>query len=271
MIVINKNWFKLRKKLYISDYLILGLIFVSIITLLYLRFTRRSEWIDVLVRVQPDQSWWGQYPPPWLTQALSENLSAYNSFGQKIATIKNLQTIDAGGSNEILVNLELKTSYNTRQRQYIYNYQPVLIGKILEIPFNQINLTGIIIGINTHISYAVKHIETRVYSIYPWKIAQLTKGLQTKDSKGNVIYEIEDIQIQNSQSYEMFDSAGRRYVTQSEDPTRKDVVLKLKVMAFEFNHKFYTNNGTPIRIGNSISLEFPSTTIGYLEISAIYD
>ena len=263
---------RLVKKMRVLDYLIAGFVVLIIGVFLFLRLSRKTEWINVLVRVQPDQLWWEANPAPWYTQSLVPNQKAYNSFGQQVAVINHVQSFETGdGRNEVLTEVKLKTSYNSFSHQYEYNYQPVLIGSSLGITFTKFSLSGMVMGINTHLTYVYKNIEVRILAIHPWKISDLAKGLQAKDAAGNVIAEIQDINIQNAQVYQLDDAYGRPFVIQSEDPTRKDVIMKLKIKTIKYNNVFYYIDGTPIKIGNQLSIQFPSTSMGYLDISAIYN
>lgn len=260
------------KKMRPLDYLIFGGIVVIIGSFLFLRISRKTEWITVLVRVQPDQLWGEANPAPWYTQSVSPNQEAYNSFGQKVAVINHVQSFETGdGRNEILTEVKIKTSYDSFRHQYEYNYQPVLVGKPLEISFSKFSLIGMVMGINTPLTYVDKNIEVRILAIHPWKIAALEKGLQAKDAQGNVIAEIQDMNMQNAQVYQLTDAYGRQFVIQSEDPTRKDLVMKLKIKAIKYNDTLYSLYGAPIKIGSQLNIQFPSTSLNYLEISAIYE
>jgi hypothetical protein len=260
------------KKMRALDYLILGCVIIVIGAFLFLRLSRKTEWINVLVRVQPDQLWYEANPAPWYTQSVSLNQKAYNAFGQKVAVVNRVQSFETSdGRNEILTELTLKTSYDTFRRQYEYNYQPVLVGKPLEIPFSNFSLTGMVIGINTHLTFVEKNIEARIFAIHPWKITELAKGLKAKDTAGNIIAEIGDLTIQNAQVYEFTDTYGRQVITPAEDVTRKDVTMKLKIKAIQYNDALYTIDGAPLKIGSHFNLQFPQTSLSSIEISAIYD
>ncbi len=263
---------RMIKRMRALDYLIAGCIVIIIGSFLFLRLSRRTQWITVLVRVQPDQLWWEANPSPWYTQSLSPNQESYNSFGQKEAVLNHVQSFETNdGRNEVITEVKLKTSYDIFRHQYEYNYQPVLIGKPIEITFSKFSLIGMVIDINHQLTYVDKNIEARILAIHPWKISGLAKGLQAKDESGTVIAEIEDMNIQNAQTYQLDDIYGRQFVIQSEDPTRRDVIMKLKIKAIKYNKAFYTVYGTPIKIGSQLNIEFPSTSLSFLEISAIYD
>jgi hypothetical protein len=260
------------KKMRVLDYVIIGCVIVVIGLFLFLRISRKTQWITVLVKIQSDQLWWESNPAPWYAQSVLPNQEAYNSFGQKVAVVDHVQSFETtDGRVEVLTELKLKTSYDSFRHQYEYNYQPVLVGTPLEIPFSNFSLTGMVIGINTHLTFVEKNIEARILAIHPWKITELAKGLQAKDTAGNVIAEIQDINIQNAQVYEFNDINGRQIITQTEDPTRKDVILKLKIKVIQYNGDFYSIDGALLKIGAQFNLQFPSTILSYLEISAIYD
>jgi hypothetical protein len=263
---------RFARKMRTVDYIILGCVVVIIGSFLLLRLSRKTQWISVVVKIQSDQLWWNSTASPWYAQALSEGQEAFNAFGQKTATISRVQSFETPeGRMEMLTEIQIKASYDVLRRQYEYNYQPLLIGKSLEIPFTTFSFTGMVVGINSHITYVDKTIEARLLAIHVWKITGLAKGLQAKDSAGNIIAEILDINIQNAHVYEITDTYGRRFVVHAEDATRKDVTMKLKIKAIQYNGALYSVYGSPIKIGSPISIQFPRTSLGFVEISAVYD
>jgi hypothetical protein len=260
------------KKLRFVDYIIIVCICLFIGVFLFLRMSRHTEWVSVLVRVQGNnETWWSANSPPWFTKAATSNQISYDTFGQKTAILENIQSFDAGGLNEMYAELKLKVTTDPQRHQYIYNYQPLLVGKLADVSFGNLYLSGVVVGINTKLEYVNKHVEARIYAIHPWKIAELTKGLQAKDLSGNIVAEIEDISVQNNQIYRFNDEYGRQMIVPSEDPTRKDVIMKLKLKTIKYNNALYSIYGAPIKIGSPINIEFPNTSINYLEISAVYD
>jgi hypothetical protein len=261
-----------KKKLRFQDYVIFLGILLLIGVFLFMRLSRKTQWVHVLVKIQPDQLWWEAHPAPWYTQSLKKNADSYNSFGQKIGTIEKITSFETpDGRNEVIATINLKTTFNPQRHQYEYNYQPILIGKPIEISFGTFSLIGMVTGVNTEMTYIDRHIEARLTAIHSWKIAELTKGLKAIDSEGNILAKISDLTIQNAQTYQITDAQGRQIIIPSEDPTRKDVVMKLVIKTIKYGDSYYTVSGSPVKIGAMFDIEFPSTIISNAEISAIED
>ena len=260
------------KKMRVLDYVVLGGVVVVLCSFLFIRLSRKTQWVSVLVNVQPDQLWWDSNPAPWYAQAITVGQESYDAFGQKTATITNVQSFETSdGRSELVAELNVKASYDVFRRQYEYNYSPLLIGKPIDVSFGTFSFTGMVVGINDRVARIEKVIEARLLAIHDWKISELAKGLQAKDAAGNIVAEILDMHVQNAQVFQLIDTYGRQFVIRSEDSTRKDVIMKIKITAVEYNGALYSVYGTPMKIGSLLSIQFPKTSLDHIEISAVYD
>lgn len=269
--MIKKLFTIIRKKnsLHTFDYLVMVALAAVIGVLLYVRLTRKTEWVNVVVRIQPDSVWWAADPEPWHTSSFNLHDAAYNSFGQKTAEITDIITIETTkGKVDTLIELRLKASVG-KNKQYVYNYQPLLIGKPIEIPFQTTAVSGIVLHTNTPLTMVDKQIEIRLLAEFPWTTERLTAGLKAYDSRGRVIGEILRAESHNALSYEFTEKNGRRFFFPSEDPNRKDATIVLRVKAVKYNGLYYSLSGSPLKVGNEFQMQFPDVAINWSIISNV--
>lgn len=266
------HFIRKKSKLHFLDYVVIIFVIISISALLYARFTKKTEWVKVSIRLQPDYLWSDATPKPWYASAFLLHEKAYNSFGQKVAEVSDIHTIETqNGKIDIVVDVSLKSSVDTRRKQYIYNYQPVLIGKPIELLFQHASLNGVVVSINSPIQYVDKIIEIQLLAEFPWKVPLLAKGLQAKDYAGKVTAEILDIKSQDALSYELYDMQKRRIFSPTLDPNRKDVTIKLKIKALKYKNLLYSIAGSPLKVGANFQIQFPNISLDIAIISSIFN
>jgi len=250
--------------------LIMALITIGV--LLFLRITQKSEWIAVSIKVGPDSVWWTKDPEAWYAYTFTLDEAAYNSFGQKIAQITDIHTIETSRDTvDTVVDVRLRVSIDSRRKQYTFNYQPVLIGKPIEILFQHASLAGVVANVGSSYTYTDKTIDIRLLAEFPWTVERLREGIQAKDSFGRVTAEVLNVQSENAKSYELLDRRGRRLIVPFSDPYRKDAIVKLKVKALEYNGLYYSMSGSPLKVGSDFQVQFPEVAINWALISRVYD
>lgn len=258
------------KKLHTLDYIILAGVLLMAIGFMVLKFTRKSVWIPITVQAGSPEIWfYVRKPRPWYTLSLTKGITAYNSLGQPVAEVTDVQSFPVWeGQNDVYVTLRVKATYDTRTRSYSYNFQPLTVGGQFKSTFGTQDLQGIITYIGDNTPLVEKEIEAKLLYVYPWVADAFKTGLQLKDTENNIIAEIKDMTVENSQRYEMRDLQDRMIVFLGEDQSRKDITFRIKLMAKEYNGIYYFVDG-PLKVGNGIHLEFPDVTAQYMEIVAI--
>ena len=192
---------------------------------------------------------------------MSIGQKSYNTFGQKIAEITDLHIYDIGASRRLsFIDVTLMASFDKRRQIYLYNFQPLQIGKPLDLTFGESNVRGLVTHIGSdELTYTDKEIEVQLFAVYPFEADSYKKGLQVKDSQGRVMAEIESAEVKIAQSYEFFDEAKRRFVVKGVDPTRRDVTLRLKIKTIPQNGSYYYIDGAAVKVGGEIWFQFPQT------------
>jgi hypothetical protein len=262
------------KKLHITifDVLVVSLILCVVGVFLYLRFTKNNEWINVrMVIANDDWSWEGQAPQWWYVDDLESGQIAYSSFNEKIAEITNVESFDIGGyRRRAFVDLKLKGAYDKGKKIYIYNFQPLQIGKPLDLTFGKNNVHGLITYIDKNqIGYKDRKVEVKIYTVKPWVADSLVQGLETKDSLGRTLATVDSVNITVASYYEYSDIRGSKILIS--DPNLRDVTLRLTIKTFMSNNTEYFIDRAAIKIGEKIWFQFPQTVIRDAEITKILE
>lgn len=234
---------------------------------------KKEEWISITVKPAPDSWWWDSQPPEhWYIDNLSVGQKSFNTFGKNIAEITNLQTIDSGGARRIsYIEMKILASYDKKRKIYQYNFQPLQIGKPIDLTFGANNVHGLVTYIGSDgIKYINKEIDVKIFAAFPWEAESYKQGMQMKDSLGRVLVEIKSVNVKNSQNYEFYDTAGRRFVVSGTDENRKDITLRLKINAHQSKNSVVFIGGEAIKIGEEIWLHFPNVIVKRAIISKIY-
>lgn len=254
------------------DIIIITAILVVVGIFLWLRISKKTEWINVRLVVANDEWWWeGQPPQWWYVDSLQSGQVAYSSFGEKVAEIVNVDIFDIGAyRRRAFIDITLKGAFDSQRKLYLYNFQPLQIGKPLDLTFGKNNVRGIITYIDDiSITYSQRQIEVRVLKVRPWVAESLTKGLEMKDSQGRVLAKIDEVKTENAIYYEFSDIRGQRI--QVIDPEFRDVTAKVTIKTFTSGVTDYFVDRGAIKVGEKIWFQFPQAVIREAEITKIFE
>lgn len=215
------------------------------------------------MRISNDE-WTAENPPAnWYIHNLVPGLSSYGSYGEENGKILKIMSFDVGGtSRRAAIDVRLLTTFDKTRKVYMFNYQPLQIGKMLDLTFEKNNIHGMVINIGKDIETPQeKEIEVKLYASESQIAETYQKGMQMKDSENNVLAEITDIQMKNSPGFRLYDSDGRLILIPQEDPTHQDIVFRLKVKTYESDGIYYFVDGAAIKVDDDIWFHFPTITI----------
>jgi hypothetical protein len=257
------------KKLTIFDWLILLCISILIGVFVISRYAKREEWVSIKLKISADEWWWTGNTPE---NNIINGQSSYDSFGKKIATIDTIEKYDLGGSNRLTyVNLKILASFNKKTQTYTFEYQPLEIGKSLDLTFAKYNIHGIVTYIGNNINiYTDKQIEVKLLAVYPWEANSYIEGLQMKDMEGNTVATVESVSVANADISQLQEMSNRIILFPSVNDQRKDVTMRLTIKTYPLNGVLYFIDGAAIKIGESIWFQFEQTAIRNAIITKIF-
>lgn len=261
------------KKFNLFDGLVILVLLVVAGSFLWLRLSRKTEWVNVRVVVSNDEWWWEGAPPQWwYADGLSVGQSAYDSFGKKIVEITNIQNFDIGGyRRRVFIDVKLRGAYDTKRQVYLYNFQPVQVGKPLDLTVGKNNVRGVVTYIeNAPQAYQEKKIEVKIFGVRPWVASSYTQGLTMKDSLNRPLVSIEDVVVEPSVATLIVETTGgveKRYAPS----LFRDVTLRVRIKVFQSNGVDYFVDRAAIKVGEHIWFQFPQAAIRDAEITKIFE
>lgn len=269
------NFFKKnikRLRLNIFDTLVVLIILAIIATLLYLRTTKVSQWINIRLTIANEDWWWeGQAPQYWYADSLKSGIVSYNSWGEKVAEITDVESFDIGDyRRRLYIDIRLKGSFDKKRQIYLYNYQPLQIGKTLDLTFGKNNIKGLVTYIgDSPLQYTEKQIEVKIYQVRNSLAFSYTKGLEMKDSAGRILAVIEQIDTQPASMYQFSDLRGM--MIRVVNPDYQDVTLKMTIKTFTSGSGTYFIDRAAVKIGEIIWFQFPDTLVKEAVITKIFE
>lgn len=239
---------------------------------LWLRVSRKTEWIPLRIVVANDEWWYeGAAPQWWYVDGLTTGQTAKNTFGETVAEITNIQSFDIGNyRRRAFIDLKVKGYFDNKRGVYIYNYQPLQIGKPLDLTFGKNNLRGIVTYIeNVPQNFTEKTIEVYIPAVHLWVANSYQKGMKMQDSQGRVLAEIVSANVSPTTAKEVTDVSSN-FLEAKFDPSQfYDLKLVLNIQTFESEGINYFVDRSAIKIGERIWFQFPNTVIRQAEITKI--
>lgn len=253
--------FKIKKVHYFDLAVILAILIILSI-FIYNRISRKSVWIDARISISDSELWWTGDPTPyWFVKDLSVGLISYNSFGEEVAKITDLEVYSLGGPyKRAYVDLSLKVDYNKNTQSYLYNFQPIEKGQSIDLTFGSNNVSGVIESLNSEpeVRYQ-KKIRVKMENLEDWLANSYKEGMEMKDSKGRVLAKIENIKIENNNLSQIRIYGDRIYLTKDE---YKDLYAEITLVALKDIDGYYMFvDGAVIKIGEDIWFHFPEVVV----------
>jgi len=261
-------------KFNIFDLVIAVAILLIFGSFLWLRVSRKTEWISLRMVVSNDEWWYeGAAPQWWYTDGLTAGQTAKNTFGEVMAEITNVQSFDIGSyRRRVFIDLKVKGYFDTKRGIYIYNYQPLQIGKPLDLTFGKNNLRGVVTYIeNAPEDFIEKTIEVYIPAVHLWVAQSYEKGMQVKDLQGRILAEIASVTITPTTALEITEIFPGVAEKKFGPEQFYDLKLVVKIKTFESGGVNYFVDRSAIKIGEYICFQFPQTTVRQAEIIGIIE
>lgn len=261
-----------KLRLNIFDGIIVTLVILAIGALLWLRTGKQSQWITLRINISNDDMWYEAAPPQWwYVENLAPGAISKNSFGETVAEIINVEIFDIGAYRKrAYVDLRVRGSYDTKRQVYLYNYQPIQIGKSLDLTFGKNNVHGVISYINALPNYTDRTIEVRIPAVSQWVADSYAVGATMTDSQGAVLAKIISVTTTPTTANEITQTTDNGQIKLS-NAGYKDISLQLRIKTFRSGNVDFFIDRAAIKIGGIIWFQFPQTAIRGAEITRIIE
>ena len=262
------------KKFNAFDLVVAAVILLVLGSFLWLRVSRKTEWISLRLVVANDEWWYeGAAPQWWYVDELAVGQTAKNTFGGTVAEIIDVQSFDVGAyRRRAFVDLQVKGYYDAKRGVYLYNYQPLQIGKPLDLTFGKNNLRGLVTYIeNTPENFEEKVIEVSLPAVRSWVAQSYREGLEMQDSRGRTLAKILSVSINPTSAREIVeilpDTAEKTFGPEQ----FYDLRLVLSIQTFASAGVNYFVDRAAIKVGEYIWFQFPETAVKQAEIVRIIE
>lgn len=262
-----------KYRINILDILVACIMIAIIGSLLWLRISRKSQWITLRIVISNDELWWEGSPPQWwYVDSVVKGQTSHNSLGETIAEITDVQSFDVGGyRRRAFIDIRVKGSFDTKRQVYLFNYQPLQIGKPLDLTFGKNNIHGIVTYIDSGPQrYMTRVIEVAITAVRPWVATSYMQGLEMKDSTGRTLAKILSVNILPSQAQKIVEYGPNSQQKYSNE-FFKDVTLQVQIQTYQSEDRSYFVDRTAIKIGEHIWFQFPQAVIREAVITKIID
>jgi len=259
------------KKLTIFDWLIVFVIIAGLIFFASFIF-KKEQWIKVELKVGPENLQWDYRPSPyWLADSIKKGESQFDGLGRKEAEVLGTEVYEWGGNQKVIyLLLNLRVNYNKQKRVYRFNHQTVAIGMPLKIEIGNVAFGGIVMSIEGKAlgEKVIKIVEAKLLNVYPWTAEAIVPGAEMRDDEGQLVAQVLEKEIQLA---DMTVTTDRGDVLARKDPLKRDVILKLKLVATKRNQSYYFREEQKIKIGNGLWIKLPQVDINGASITNILE
>ena len=248
---------------------------VSIVSFAISSSLNRDQWLTVEFKIEqtgPNPFYTDIYlVPQWFADKVNIGDVQYDNMGQK-----NFEIIDIKRwgiqSEKTWVKAKVKAKHKSAQNTFTFLYQPLEIGRTIDISLNGAYVKGTVINIDGYsagrltqdIIIKARLIDNRTpYSAYTrgvdvWVANSLQKGQTMTGFSKKVLAEILEVEVRNAERT-VVTADGR--VIQSEDVLKKDVFLTVRLHVSKQHDTYIFLEDIPLRIGMSLPLLFNQTPV----------
>jgi len=267
-----KKLTKFFKEFKLFDILIIVL-FLILAAAFFVFFFRQSKYLTIKLKVtEKNVLYASSTPPSWFVYLFKPGMKEKDGLGRTVAEVLDVYFYETAPANKaVYLTMKLRTTYNSRSHEYIYEGTAVAIGEGLRINLEKILAEGLVVeveGLENPYEEVYFQIKGRLFEIAPifsettgvepFVAESIKVGDKVFDSSGKLMAEILEKEVLPAQK-NTFDDKGNVYL--KFDPRRKDVFLKLKVKAKKINNEFYFFDDIRIKVAQPLPLHFPNISI----------
>jgi hypothetical protein len=206
--------------------------------------------------------WWNNPDPPyWLADPIQTGAVEYDPQGNTLVEVLEVRKFEVGERKRLWMKVRLKVTPSGKSQQYRFRREPLQIGAVIQVSPNNVHVNANVIAIEGvgKIGEPVERIVIlRLYGILPWHAEAMKVGSKMVDSNGDVLAEIIDAKVSESQEF-VSDDRGVGHVTIN--PLRADAVIKIKVKGQRFENIDYFAEFQPLKVGFFILFPFDNVNV----------
>ena len=194
--------------------------------------------------------------PFWIADKISVGQKTIDAKGDTIAEITNIERYEQSvETSDLYIDIKLKTIYEEKSKQYLFDNKSVNLGNSLSLQFNNIAVNAQIIDDDLPDNgYKKKEIiaTAKWYSVEPWQIGQMQVGEKMmNEAKKEAVAEILNLRLETfPNNVFVYQQTGEISVVPHQ--TKKNVILTIKFNGFEYDNKLFFAGHQRIKPGDSV-------------------
>lgn len=258
---------KLIAKITLFDKIAL-FVFLTIVVSVFGFFYRRSEYVNIKVRVTDKDILYAlNNPQNWFANRFVAGDSEKDLLGNDIAKITDVESYNIDNyTKAVYLNIDLKATYDPRSKQYSARGKKLAFGTAVKFNMKGVSFDGLVVDppkyeqnaapVYVDAEVLIRGIHSDAVGktfVEPEVLLQLKPGDTVESSAGGKFAEILKVRISNSE-HVTTDSLGRLHLRY--DPLYKDARLTIRFKVKKIGNEMYIFNDYPFRIGGKPALTF---------------
>jgi hypothetical protein len=249
------------------DGLVLGAIIIALGGLLWMRLQRQTQWVTTQIEISQEEWWWkAEGPAYWYLNRLEPGTPSFNSFGEQVAVVDKVELVDIGDSRQrALVTVKLKVSYDAQKQQYVFGFQPLQVGRAVELSFGKQQFKGLVTSIDQPaLPMVERSVRIKIKKLNPTIAKSYKVGLQSLTNTGEPVATITQLQVTQAMEDNFSDIRGQIVVVPNSGYI--DVIAVVKLRLTQDGDQYYFADGKPVKVSGLITIQFPQALMKEAQI-----
>lgn len=256
---------KLYTKITVFDWVFIGLALLAVLGF-YLFFRRDVVTIAVTFKVANDNVFFPAEPPrDEYALGYMVGDSEKDELGRTEAQIVSIESYKTGPNGQVVyLTIKLKALYNPRTKQYSLKGKNIIFGEYFDFSFQKAHIRALVVDFPgfrdpSTIKKTKTIVKTQIrdssrsfsdtYGIPDYVANAISVGDTVKDSKGNVLAKILDMQVLPAKRM-VVSNTGQPFMVN--DPYLKDVYCTIELSTQEIGGYVYMFDYLVVAVGNYI-------------------
>lgn len=262
------------RRVTILDWIFISFSIVLLLTF-YLFFKREVVYITARFKVTDENILYAKTSPNnEFTTSFQVGDTERDELGRVASEIVSVESYKTNPEEHIVyLDIKLKAVYNPRTRQYSVRGKNILFGESLTFSLTKVHFKAVVVdfpGFRNAQAITLKKTIVKaqlrwdnryysdVYGVPDFVASAVKKGDTVKNSKGEVLVRILDVDIQPAKRL-VVNNAGQSFLV--EDPYLKDVYYTIELATKEIDGKTYMFDYRPVLINNVIPINMNTVSV----------
>jgi hypothetical protein len=258
----------LKKKIKLFD-VILGLGFIAVVLGFFLFFHRKSENVNIRVRVtDQDVLYANTNPKTWYANRFKVGDTEMDELGNVISKITDVETFNVSSDTQVVyLDINIKAVYDNKTKLYSAKGTNLIFGNTLRFNFTNTFFNALITESPSTINQKDYSEEQRTIvvvqrsvstGIEPEILEKIKKGDSITDLKGNVLAEVTNVLIQPALRITQTSWGS---LLKKDDPYFKDAIITLDMKVKKYKGDEFVFDFIPLKLGQAVPLNFSYESI----------